>query len=198
MKPDFWNERYAESSSAYGILPNEFFNEELDKLSPGSLLLPAEGEGRNAVYALKRGWNVHAFDFSTSARQKAMRLAKDQNLLLDYEVVDALAFDSPKKYDVLALIYAHFPFNIRPDVHRHLLKFLKPNGKIIFEAFSKAQLGKTSGGPKQADMLFAVQDIKDEFKGVDFDLLEEKQLVLGEGRYHRGEASVIRFTGHKQ
>ncbi|WP_232625176.1 methyltransferase domain-containing protein [Pareuzebyella sediminis] len=109
MKPDFWNERYAENSSAYGILPNEFFKEKLDKLSPGSLLLPAEGEGRNAIYALKKGWNVHAFDFSISARQKAMLLAKDQNVRLEYEVVNALTFDSPKTYDLIALFMPIFP-----------------------------------------------------------------------------------------
>ncbi|WP_149277125.1 class I SAM-dependent methyltransferase [Pareuzebyella sediminis] len=198
MKPDFWNERYAENSSAYGILPNEFFKEKLDKLSPGSLLLPAEGEGRNAIYALKKGWNVHAFDFSISARQKAMLLAKDQNVRLEYEVVNALTFDSPKTYDLIALIYAHFPSNIRKEVHRRILGFLKPGGKIIFEAFSKAQLGKPSGGPRHLDMLFSIEDIKREFKGLNFDLLEEKHIVLNEGRYHQGDASVLRFTAHRQ
>ena len=49
---DFWNERYDEESYAYGNSPNVFFKQQLDKLKVGSLLLPAEGEGRNAVYAL--------------------------------------------------------------------------------------------------------------------------------------------------
>lgn len=197
MKPDFWNERYAEVPSAYGVLPNEFFKQELDKLTPKSLLLPAEGEGRNAVYALKKGWQVHAFDFSASAQQKALLLAKDQNVNLEYQVINASAFKTHESYDVIALIYAHFPPNIRSDVHQRLLETLKPNGKIIFEAFSKAQLGKPSGGPKNPDMLFSIQDIRTEFRSVDFDVLEEKEIVLNEGRYHQGEASVIRFTAHK-
>ncbi len=36
------------------IKPNHFFKEQIDKISvPGKLLLPGEGEGRNAVYAAK-------------------------------------------------------------------------------------------------------------------------------------------------
>jgi hypothetical protein len=35
----------------YGTTPNEFFKQQLDLLEPGNILLPADGEGRNAVYA---------------------------------------------------------------------------------------------------------------------------------------------------
>jgi hypothetical protein len=55
MKP-FWNERYAQSDYVYGEEPNRFFKKMLDSpelsgLSGKSMLLPCEGEGRNAVYA---------------------------------------------------------------------------------------------------------------------------------------------------
>jgi len=80
---DFWNERYDEESYAYGNSPNVFFKQQLDKLKVGSLLLPAEGEGRNAVYALSWGWEVLAFDFSESAMVKAKKLAATYNLNLD-------------------------------------------------------------------------------------------------------------------
>jgi hypothetical protein len=52
---EFWNQRYAEAAFAYGSEPNAFFAEQLSKLEPGKLLLPAEGEGRNAVFAAKNG-----------------------------------------------------------------------------------------------------------------------------------------------
>lgn len=49
---DFWNERYATDVYAYGTEPNAYFKACLDTIpKPGRLLLPAEGEGRNAVYA---------------------------------------------------------------------------------------------------------------------------------------------------
>ena len=48
---DFWNEKYGRSEYLYGKAPNTFFVEKLNELQKGSILLPAEGEGRNAVYA---------------------------------------------------------------------------------------------------------------------------------------------------
>ena len=63
----------------YGTEPNQFFKEQLQKIIPaGKLLLPGEGEGRNAVYAAKLGWMVDAFDQSSVARTKALNLAKEK------------------------------------------------------------------------------------------------------------------------
>jgi len=61
-------------------MPNHFFKEELDNVKPGNILLPAEGEGRNAVYAAKLGWNVLAFDDSASGKKKAKKLAEENNI----------------------------------------------------------------------------------------------------------------------
>ena len=74
---DFWNQRYAEEEYAYGTEPNAFFKAQLDQRTPGRLLLPAEGEGRNAVYAAKKGWEVVAFDQSDAGQKKALKLAKE-------------------------------------------------------------------------------------------------------------------------
>jgi len=194
---DFWDQRYAEEDFAYGQLPNTFFKEKLDILHTGSVLLPAEGEGRNAVYALKKGWDVQAFDYSPTAKKKATNFASDKQLTLAYEVTDVLSYSTDKRYDVLALCYAHFPADIRKEAHQHLLQFLKPNGTVIFEAFAKSQLGNPSGGPKKIDMLFSIDEVKNEFEGIVFNHLIETNVVLNEGKYHKGDASIIRFTGKK-
>lgn len=193
----FWNNRYDEEAYAYGLSPNIFFKEQLDLLPIGSILLPAEGEGRNAIYALNVGWEVTAFDFSESAMRKAKTLAESQGLNIDYQVADVLTFETDKRFDVLGLSYAHFPSTIRAMANKNLLHFVKPNGKVIFEAFSKEQLGKPSGGPKNEEMLFSTEEIKNEFKGLEFQILEKKTIQLNEGIYHSGEASVIRFLGNK-
>ena len=43
---DLWNSRYQEKGYTYGIKPNEYFKEKLSDLKVGTLLLPAEGQGR--------------------------------------------------------------------------------------------------------------------------------------------------------
>ncbi|ASV31718.1 class I SAM-dependent methyltransferase [Maribacter cobaltidurans] len=194
---DFWNQRYAEEEFAYGKQPNEFLKKRLDLLEPGTLLLPAEGEGRNALYALQKGWEVSCFDYSESAQKKAEGLIKAYGFDLDYQVTDILEYTTETCFDVLGFSYVHFPKEIRARAHKHLISFLKPGGTIIFEAFSKSQMGKPSGGPKNVDMLFSIEEIKTEFKGIQFTYLEELNIVLTEGHYHVGEASVIRFIGKK-
>lgn len=195
---DFWNERYAEKEYVYGTKPNVFFKEQLDQLVAGNVLLPAEGEGRNAVYAALQGWDVVAFDIRTSGKEKAMQLSAAQKVVVDYQITSVLDFKTDIKFDTIGLCYTHFPVEIRKDALQHLLKFLKPNGTVIFEAFAKAQLGKPSGGPKNIEMLFSIEEIKDEFPELEFKLLEEKTIELSEGNYHKGKAEVIRFIGIKK
>lgn len=80
---DIWtarcNERYSKEEFAYGEEPNIYLKENLNKLSVGTILFPAEGEVRNAVYAAKIGWIVKAFDISNEGPKKAFQLAQKNN-----------------------------------------------------------------------------------------------------------------------
>jgi hypothetical protein len=58
-------------------------------------------------------------------------------------------------------------------------------------------LGKASGGPKDLSMLYTKEKIVEDFVGIQTQLLEEKSVVLEEGPYHNGEASVLRYIGIK-
>jgi SAM-dependent methyltransferase len=194
---DFWNERFGKEEFIYGTEPNIFFKEQLDKLETGTLLLPAEGEGRNAVYAATQGWEVSAFDISEQGREKAMLLAKQHKVNINYEIVSVLDYTSHKQFDVIAFCYTHFPIDIRKTAHKQMLQLLKKGGTIIFEAFAKAQLNNDSGGPKNEAMLFSLDEVKQEFTRLDFKTLEEKTIELSEGNYHKGKAQVIRFIGVK-
>ena len=75
---EFWNNIYKKKEYAYGKEPNKYFKKEIDKINPGKILLAAEGEGRNAVYAASIGWEVYAYDFSEFAYQKAVSLSKEK------------------------------------------------------------------------------------------------------------------------
>jgi hypothetical protein len=46
-------------------------------------------------------------------------------------------------------------------------------------------------------MLFSIEEIKKEFSTLNFEILEEEEIELQEGAYHKGKASVIRFVGRK-
>jgi SAM-dependent methyltransferase len=192
---DYWNEFYSAVEFMYGTTPNEFFRQQLDLLEPGNILLPADGEGRNAVYAASQGWKVTAFDISANGQKKALKLAQLKNVSINYQVTSVLEFESDIVFDVIGFSYAHFPIGIRQVANQHLVKFLKKGGTVIFEAFAKAQLGKSSGGPQNIEMLYSIEEVQTEFSGLDFKSLKEETIELAEGKKHVGEARVIRFVG---
>ncbi len=195
---DFWDQRYAEEGFVYGYEPNEFFLREIKKFNPGRLLLPGEGEGRNATYAASLGWEVAAFDQSGQGKQKAMELAKLKTVSFDYQVADIEAFVAEEEsFDCLALVFVHFPERERKKLHEKLLSFLKPGGVIIMEVFSKDQLGKRSGGPQHLDLLYSAEDLAEDFKQLKDLQITATETHLNEGRYHEGMAAVIRLTGKK-
>lgn len=200
---EFWNERYGEMAYAYGEEPNAWFAECLRALLPGRMLLPAEGEGRNAVHAAQQGWQVCAFDISEAGRNKAMALAEKHGVSIEYRIgtLDEVV-PFPHEFDALALVFAHFPASIRVGLSQQLLDNLRPGGHFIFEAFGKDQLNYQSkyrsGGPQQLDMLYSVEEVRAEFTGVDLIHLEEVEVELREGPYHSGLAKVVRAFGTKR
>jgi SAM-dependent methyltransferase len=201
---DKWDERYSSKEFAYGEEPNNYLKDQLDKLKPGTILFPAEGEGRNAVYAAKTGWNVFAFDISLEGKKKALQLVASNNVKIDYQVgeLENLQYRADQ-FDVIGLIYAHFPAAVKSHYHTILDKYLRKGGIIIFEAFSKKHLDYVQkdekiGGPKDIESLFSIAEIQSDFPDYDFEELAEMKIELNEGLFHNGKGSVIRFVGRKK
>ncbi|WP_276501416.1 class I SAM-dependent methyltransferase [Terrimonas pollutisoli] len=199
-----WDERYRKDEFAYGEQPNNYLKEQLEKLAIGTILFPAEGEGRNAVFAAKLGWTVSAFDISAEGKKKADRLAATNKVTIDYQVGELPALNySAGQFDAIALIYAHFPAHSKSLYHRMLDKYLRKNGIVIFEAFSKRHIDYVSknekvGGPKEIAMLFSIDELKSDFANYEIIELAEKEIELSEGLFHNGKGSVIRFVGRKK
>jgi 2-polyprenyl-3-methyl-5-hydroxy-6-metoxy-1,4-benzoquinol methylase len=199
-----WNERYRNAAFVYGEEPNNYLKEQLEKLPTGKILFPAEGEGRNAVYAARLGWTVSAFDISDEGKKKALHLAEKNGVKIDYQMgaLETLNYTTGE-FDAIALIYAHFPAAIKSAYHKALDKYLCKGGYIIFEAFSKKHIdyitrNEKVGGPKDIGMLFSIEELKSDFSNYEMLELEEKEIELNEGMFHNGTGAVIRFTGRKK
>lgn len=201
---EFWNERYKEHAYAYGEAPNVYFEHCLKKLKPGKLLLPAEGEGRNGVFAASLHWIVDAFDISEEGKRKALQLAEKNKVGINYTISDFDSMHLPEQhYDAIALIYAHQHESVRKEVHQKLAASLKSNGHLIIEAFSKANLEYVNknpkiGGPKDIAMLYTVEEVQSDFPDFIWEEAYETITSLNEGEYHVGEGAVVRLFGKKK
>jgi hypothetical protein len=173
---EFWDQRYSEPGFAYGMEPNAFFVEVLDSLTPGRLLLPGEGEGRNAIYAAGNGWEVSAFDQSIVARDKAREWAASMDLQFDYRLASMEEFFCPDPiFDLIAIIYIH----------------------LLPETLHKNQLRYGTGGPPIEELLYQEDDIRSDFTALNIDLCVEQVLDILEGKYHSGKSSVVRLIANK-
>ena len=197
MNKEFWDQRYAEHETVYGSAPNVFLREFLEDRPVGTALFPAEGEGRNAVYAARLGWKVDAFDQSAVARDKALTLAQAAGVNLNYTISGLDEFQPTEIYDLIGLFFVHMPDAIRRAVHRKLLAALKPRGVLVLEGFSKDQLNFNSGGPKEASMLFDMDRLAEDFSELEELSMDKALVTLDEGPFHQGPASVLRLIGVK-
>lgn len=199
-----WNERYRSTRYAYGKAPNEFFRSALHEYKPsGKALFPAEGEGRNAVYAAKQGLDAVAFDISQEGKNKALQLAAEEGVSIEYRVGDFLFLDfTEESFDCAVLVFAHFPPPLLAEYHKKIASLVKPGGWLIFEGFSKNHLpyrakNPSVGGPNKAEMLFSKEGIAADFSAFKMLSLQECEVQLNEGEFHKGLGKVIRGIGQK-
>lgn len=204
MKKEFWDERFSAEEYIYGEEPNEYLRERLSAFLPGEILFAAEGEGRNAVFAAEEAWKIAAFDQSSEAKKKAEKLAKKKGVHIDYKVGDLPELGYEKdEFDAVALIYAHFPPELRSEYHKLLISFLRRDGLVIFEGFSEKHPAYQKenpkvGGPNDEALLFSMEEIRKDFGDLKFLELYEAEIDLNEGEHHKGLGAVIRFVAQKK
>jgi SAM-dependent methyltransferase len=194
---EFWDERYGAPGFAYGTMPNRWLEARASAIRPGGRVLTlGEGEGRNAVWLAEQGFSVDAVDASAVGLEKSRELAARRGVRLRTQVDDLATYrPESKAYDALVLVFVHLPPTIRNLVHTAGARALRPGGVLIIEAFTPLQLGRPSGGPRQADLLYEVATLRSDFPGVDWQVLEEAEIELDEGPFHRGAAAVVHGVG---
>lgn len=198
QKSRFWDERYHIEEYVYGKEPNTYFSEQVKKIDPGLMLLPGEGEGRNAVYAALNGWTVDAFDQSNVGQNKAQAFAREQGVKISYKVKPLEDFHFiPNHYDAIGLLFFHTDPESRIYLHQKVCESLKPGGSLILEGFHKEQLNRNTGGPKAPDLLFEIASLSSDFSVLETILLEKQEVELNEGPFHQGMATVVRYLGIK-
>jgi hypothetical protein len=74
---------------------------------------------------------------------------------------------------------------------------LRPGGVVLIEAFTPAQLGRDSGGPKDPALLYTPELLAGDFPGASFEILAHASVDLDEGPFHQGAAEVVRLAARK-
>ena len=193
-----WDDRYSQDDFVYGQEPNQYFKSIIEKLEPGKLFMPGDGDGRNSIYAAKQNWDVTAVDFSSAAVEKSKQFAKQENVSIEIINADLSDYDYPQNYfDTVGLIFFHVQSPEKEIIHSSITKSIKPGGAIIIEVFSDNQLQHGSGGPRNKNALYSLEEIGKYYEGFNLIEFDEKTIDLNESQTHQGKASVIRLFGIK-
>lgn len=195
-----WEERFAGDGYLFGTAPNAFLAREAGRLAPGArVLCVADGEGRNSTFLAGLGHDVHAVEAAANALAKAERLAAERGAAVRLEQADLEEWDWPVgAYDAVVAIFIQFTDPAgRARMFRQMADALAPGGLLLLEGYGPGQLAYGTGGPRQLDHLYTVDELAAAFPGLELLLLDEYDAVLDEGPRHQGMSALVDLVARR-
>ena len=188
MDANAWDERYAASELVWSVGPNQFVEAECTGLPPGQALDLAAGEGRNAIWLARRGWDVTALDFSQVALDKGRTLAADVDV--EWICADATTWNRTDTYDLVVIAYLQLPAAERREAVRRGFGALRPGGTFLLVCHDTSNLTEGTGGPQDESVLLTADDVLSDLADEDFEVLRAERVErnVSVSDEHGGEA----------
>ncbi|MGV9855884.1 class I SAM-dependent methyltransferase [Streptomyces sp. NPDC003442] len=147
MDRQFWDDMYGSRDQLFSGAPNGVLVSEVAEMPPGQALDVGCGEGGDAVWLARRGWQVTAVDISRVALERAAAAAADIGDRVAWMRSDLTGTPLPAAaFDLVSVQY--FPLKRQPDhkALRRLLDAVAPGGTLLFATHDLADL---SADPQQ-------------------------------------------------
>ena len=176
LESDYWNRFYTNGKSNFNKAPNGFLVQIAEGRPPGVALDYGMGEGRNAIYLAKLGWQVWGFDIADAAVALAQKRAKELGLTLHTAAVRDSEYEFGKERFDLIL----FSWTVPLVPVERVLDSLKPGGIVVMEC------GADFVGRNGMLKMF------DPFQIVSYEIVRAKSDF-----YDRRETDVLRMVAKK-
>jgi len=158
-----------------------------------SVLCVADGEGRNSVWLAGQNHQVHAYDISEVGVAKALQLAADAGVSVDFNVSSCDEWRwAPHSHDAVVAIFIQFADPaMRSRLFANMARALRPGGVLILQGYTPKQLEYKTGGPGELSHLYTVDLVRDAFKDLTIHELVEYEAELNEGSRHAGRSALL-------
>jgi SAM-dependent methyltransferase len=128
-----WDNAFLVSES-FSRKPNRLLTEAVQGVKPGAALDVGMGQGRNAVWLARQGWQVTGFDVAGEGLRLAREQAAAEGVKIDTVYAADRDFEFGKdRWDLIAFIYS--PLR---ELEGRAFAGLKPGGIVVAEAFGNA------------------------------------------------------------
>ena len=161
-----WNIRYRERGDSGLLEPSGILVEELEGVAPGSVLELAAGDGRNALYLARKGWDVTAVDFSPVAVERGRRFARKAGVEIRWETADLTVYEPrDAAYDWVIIFYLHLGGRRFPPILRRAARAVTPGGTLLVVGHHLKNLEEGGHGPRDPRALYTREAIIAELEG---------------------------------
>lgn len=181
-----WDKTYSRDDYVFGKDPAAFLVRQVEKLPKGKVLDIAVGEGRNAVYLAKRGYQVEGVDISQVGLKKAKKLAAENGVRISTTNADLNKYKiKASSYDVILNFY-YLQRNLFPQIKAGL----KKGGVVVFETHTTEHLKNPGASGWEKEFLLQPGELKKAFS--DFEILHYSETNDGKNAIASLVAKKIR------
>lgn len=203
----FWTDRYESVGDdfLFGREPSEFLVKRRSIFQPNqSVLMIADGEGRNSVWLAGQGLKVTSNDICEVAIRRARKLADESNTEVNFVECNILNDQWSTKcdqdsFDWVIGIFIQFANKKEQIKLFSLMKTMtKPNGRILLLGYTPKQLEYKSGGPAAIENLYTQELLRNEFSNWIIEEIVEYEKDISEGSAHKGMSALIGIIANKK
>ena len=152
MDSSGWDSRYEEKELVWSAEPNMFLPPIVETLDVGTAIDLACGEGRNAIWLARKGWEVTGVDFSAVGIEKAREIAGDTPV--EWLVADVTTYKPDRTFDLVLIVYVHLDADGMRGLFDGATRALAPGGTLIAVGHALANLQDGVGGPPYPEILW--------------------------------------------
>lgn len=194
----FWDERYGAADRIWSGNPNPQLVAEASDLPPGRALDAGCGEGADAHWLARRGWNVTAVDVSAVALDRAARHAAAEFAeRIDWQHVDLTRWTPQERsFDLVSAQFIHFPSGPREPIFAGFAAAVAPGGTLLIVGHHPSDLAAGIPRPPEPELFYTAEEIASALAPEDWEVVvadsRPRSVTDPEGRELTVQDAVMR------
>jgi SAM-dependent methyltransferase len=160
----FWNERYRSSQRVWSGNPNPQLVAEVAGLPPGRALDVGCGEGADAIWLARKGWDVVAADISGVAIERGGQHARDTDpaasARIEWRQAD-LVTQPPELglFDLVSVQFMQLPPEPRTRLFSALAAAVRAGGTLLVVGHHPSDLATGVARPPMPELFYSSDEI---------------------------------------